>query len=31
MKELNKYDLIKEIFNVVSLTWNPTIPINDFG
>ena len=31
MKELNKYDPTKDFFNAVSLTWNPTVPINDFG
>ena len=31
MKELDKYDPIKEIFNAISLSCNPTVPINDFG
>ena len=31
MKELDKYDPIKELFNVVSLSCNPTVPINDFS
>ena len=31
MKELDKYDPIKEIFNALSLSCNPTVPINDFG
>ena len=30
MKELDQYDLIKEIFNAVSLFCNPIVPINDF-
>ena len=31
MRELNKYNPIKENFNAVSLSCNPTAPINDFG
>ena len=31
MRELDKYDPIKEIFSVISLSRNPTLPINDFG
>ena len=31
MKELGKYDPIKEIFNAVSLSCNQPVPINDFG
>ena len=31
MKELDKYDQIKEIFSVISLSCNPTVSINDFG
>ena len=30
MKELDKYDPIKEIFNAISLSCNPNVPINDF-
>ena len=31
MKELDKCDLIKEIFYAISLSCKPTVPINDFG
>ena len=31
MKELDKYDPIKENFNAVSLSYNPTVPINGFS
>ena len=31
MKELDKYDSIKDIFNAVSLSHKPTVPINAFG
>ena len=31
MKQLDKYDPIKYIFNVVSLSCNPTATINYFG
>ena len=31
MKELDEYDPIKEIFNAISLSCNPNVPINDFG
>ena len=31
MKKLDKYDPFKEIFNAVSLSCSPTVPINDFG
>ena len=30
MRELDKYDLIKDIFNAV-LSCNPTVHINDFS
>ena len=31
MGELHKYDPIKDIFNAVPLSCNPTVPINHFG
>ena len=31
MRELDKYDPMKEIFNVVSLSYHPTLHINSFG
>ena len=31
MKELDKYDPIIEIFNAISLSCNPNVPINGFG
>ena len=31
MKQLDKYDPIKEIFNAISLSCNPNLSINDIG
>ena len=31
MKELDKYDPVKEIFNAITLSCKPTVPINDFS
>ena len=31
MKELDKYDPVKEIFNAITLSCKQTVPINDFG